>query len=645
MQTGDNYYGISRVPAKLPHQVGVIPQRAGCFQDRAEAARLAATLARGRTTVVGSAGTVLTGMGGVGKTQLAANYARSAWKSRDVDVLVWITASNATAVASGYAQAGIEVLGADPQHSQRDFQAWLEPPPPKPQERPCRWLVVLDDVTEPADLNGLWPPASPHGRTLVTTRRKDAALTGHGRRLIEVGLFTPSESLAYLAAALAVHHRRENKDLLAALAEDLGHLPLALAQAAAYLVDSGETVAAYRKLLANRGRKLADAAPNGLPDDQPRPLAAAWSLSIDRADTLRPVGLACPMLQLTAFLDANGIPQDALTSSPALAYLATHRTRTRLDPADKPDPVSPQDAVQALRALRQLSLIDHTPDTLARVHQLIQRSVRDALTPHKHHQTARTAADALMAAWPAIEAGAALAQTLRNAQALAHHAGKALYKPGAHTVLHRMGTSLGETGQATAAHDHFRQITDAALRHLGADHPDTLAARGDLALWRGETGDAVGAAQACAELVADRTRVLGADHPDTLATRGNLARWRGETGDAVGAAQACAELVADRTRVLGADHPHTFTTRGNLALWQGQTGDAAGAAAICAELVADRTRVLGADHPHTLATRNNLALWQGETGDAAGAAAICAELVADRTRVLGADHPHTLATR
>ncbi|CAL9673495.1 hypothetical protein SUDANB105_07698 [Streptomyces sp. enrichment culture] len=98
------------------------------------------------------------------------------------------------------------------------------------------------------------------------------------------------------------------------------------AQAAAYLIDSGETAATYRNLLADRTTKLTDLAPDAPPDEQATALAAAWSLSIDHADTLRPVGLARPMLHLTALLHANGISQSVLTSEPARAHLAAHRT-------------------------------------------------------------------------------------------------------------------------------------------------------------------------------------------------------------------------------------------------------------------------------------------------------------------------------
>ncbi|MGW4506834.1 tetratricopeptide repeat protein [Streptomyces sp. NPDC004436] len=636
---------VPREPAPWPHQVGVIPPVARSYQHRAETDRLHVTTG-GTTTVLTQ---LLTGMGGVGKTQLAADYARTAWNdtgpATGLDVLVWVTAGTRSSVVTGYAQAGVELCRADPDDAEqaaRAFLAWLTP---KTSAKPCRWLIVLDDVADPADLQGLWPPDSPHGRTLVTTRRRDAALAGHGRRTIEVGLFSAAEALTYLTTALT--GRNEPSEELTALADDLGHLPLALAQAAAYLIDTGDTVAEYRRLLADRTTTLADAAPDALPDDQALPLAAAWSLSIERADTLRPAGVARPMLHLTALLDANGIPQDVLTSAPALAHLTTHRTPTGSKPAG--DPVTARDALRALSALHRLSLLDHdrhADHQAVRVHQLIQRTTRDTLTPHQHNITARAAADALIAAWPAVERDTALAQTLRaNATTLAGHAGKALYRPNVHRVLYRTGRSLGDTGQVTAARDHFQRLTETSRHHLGEDHADTLTTRSSLAIWRGRAGDAAGAGAAFADLLEHMLRVLGPDHPHTLTTRNNLATWRGEAGDAAGAAAACTDLLADRIRVLGPDHPRTLTTRGSLATWRGRAGDAAGAAVAFADLLEHMLRVLGPDHPDTLTTRNNLATCRGEAGDAAGAGAAFADLLEHMLRVLGPDHPDTLTTR
>ncbi|MGW1354723.1 tetratricopeptide repeat protein [Streptomyces sp. NPDC002409] len=634
-------HAAPRTPAAWPYQVGVIPSRGGSFQHRAEADQLRVALDGGGTTVLSQ---VLTGTGGVGKTQLAADYARTAWQESGVDVLVWISASDTTAVISGYAQAGVEIQGADPAdpHSAaKAFLAWLQP---KAQGPRCRWLVVLDDVTDPSDLSDWWPPASPTGRTVVTTRRKDAALAKDERRMIEVGVFTATESLAYLTSALAVHDRREPDAQLAALAADLGHLPLALSQAAAYLVDVGVDCTAYRALLSDRARTLADAAPDVLPDGQAQTVAAAWGLSIDRADALRPVGLARPTLQLCAFLDSNGIPAAVVTSRSALAYLTSYHSK-----APDAHPVSADQARLAVRALYRLSLINHDPGSLHRelhVHQLIQHSVRDTLTSTQHDLLARTAADALTESWPEVERDVDLGQVLRaNTVALTRYSGEALYRPDLHRVLFRTGHSLGDAGQVTAARDYFHHLSEIATAILGAAHPDTLAARHGFARWQGEAGDAASAVDTLTELLEDRLGLLGQDHPETLHTRHELARLRGEAGDAAGAVDALTPLVEHYLRVLGPDHLDTLTARHELARWQGDAGDAVGAVDALTPLVEHYLRVLGPDHLDTLTARSNLARLRGEAGDVVGAVNAFAELLEDRLRVLGPDHPRTLRAR
>jgi len=641
--------GEARTPVSWPCQIGVLPLQAECWQHRGAADELEHAVAAGGTAVLCQ---VLSGTGGVGKTQLAAAYARAAWQARTMDLLMWVTASSRAGVLAAYAQAGALVASAkagDPEQAAARFLAWLE-------TTSRSWLVVLDDLANPADLRGLWPPASNHGRVLVTTRRRDAVLAGESRCLIQVGLFTPGEASAYLTAKLAAHARTDEPEQVADLAADLGYLPLALAQAAAYLIDLDLDCESYRRRLADRRRTLPELTPDdaGLPDDQRAALGATWSLSIEHAGRLRPAGLALPMLELASMLDSNGVPQQVLTSPPALTYLAQHRTISSapashpgIKDADAGGSADAQDAADALRCLHRLNLADLDPgstDRGVRVHNLIQRATRESLPPARRTTLARAAADALLAAWPEVERDTALVQALRSCTSiLAGHAGADLWQNEAHAVLFRVGLSLGEAGLTSAALSECQERHAAVLRYLGPDHPGTVNTRGNLAYWRGKAGDAAGAAAAFEELLADCLRVAGTDHPATLNIRGNLARWRGEAGDAAGAAAALEELLADCLRVLGPDHALTLTTRHNLAYWRGEAGDAAGAA--FEELLADRLRVVGPDHPDALITRHNLARYRGEAGDAAGAAADLEELLADYLRVLGPDHPDTLATR
>jgi hypothetical protein len=202
-----------------------------------------------------------------------------------------------------------------------------------------------------------------------------------------------------------------------------------------------------------------------------------------------------------------------------------------------------------------------------------------------------------------------------------------------------------DTARAADNRDRWASWIPAFTATLGSDHPNTLAARHNLASWRGESGDVAGAIAEFVALLADRVRVLGPDHPATLTTRHNLAHWRGRSGDVAGAITDFEALLADRVRVLGADHPATLTIRNNLAYLLAESGDVAGAITDFEAVLADRVRVLGADHPATLITRGNLARWRAESRDAAGEITEYEALLADQLRVLGADHPNTLTIR
>ena len=107
-------------------------------------------------------------------------------------------------------------------------------------------------------------------------------------------------------------------------------------------------------------------------------------------------------------------------------------------------------------------------------------------------------------------------------------------------------------------------------------------------------------------LLADQERVLGADHPDTLATRNNLANAYQDAGRTAEAITLHEQTLADRERVLGADHPDTLSTRITSPRLPG-AGRTAEAITLHEQTLADRERVLGPDHPDTLSTRNNLA--------------------------------------
>ncbi|MDX5570146.1 NB-ARC domain-containing protein [Streptomyces sp. ID05-04B] len=686
-----------------PRQIGLVPGQADCFQHREAADLLDQAVAEGGTAVVCQ---LLSGMGGVGKTQLAAHYARTAWEAGEVDLLMWINATSREAITAAYARAGTQVADADPsdpEEAVRRLLTWL-------QTTERRWLVVLDDLGDPGALQGLWPPARRHGRALVTTRRRDAALSGPGRRRIDIGLFSAGESVDYLTAKLA-SAQRDDEPQIAALAEDLGYLPLALAQAVTYLIDLGLSCAEYRTRLADRTRELASVVPErgNLPDDHHDIIAATWSLSIERANALRPQGLARPVLELASVLDPNGIPTEVLTAPPVLDRLAITRRAMILKRGDRkkvPRVVTEQEAADALRCLHRLSLVDFVPGArheTVRVHHLVQRATREAHMQDAEDGAggrelggllvridAETAAEAVEYVWPVEERDDTLMAALQaNAKAVAEHmpVTAVVGIDGSH---YRLGLRLGEAGHAAEARHHFERLlaglSVGAKRTERGKGIEQLFVRHNIAWWQMEAGDPAGAATAFERLLADKEDVLGA-HPSTFATRYGLARAQGESGDPAAAVAAFEALLADcldaytyRTRSFSlrrtvrfaqraADRqmavriealsgatdrspgalpkwePPAPSARYGLAWWRGMAGEPVRAACELEELLAEQGDLLAAFDPLRLATRHAFAYWKAEAGDPGRAIPLLTELLADQTSILGPEHPQTLTTR
>lgn len=662
----EQHIRLPRHEVDWPVRVGIIPEPAAHYQHRDITDLLGQDLRDFGTVILRQ---VLSGAGGVGKTQLAAHHARTLREITDpdqrVDVLVWVNAATRVAITSAYAHAAHQLFNQVPEDAEdaaRLFLTWLADPN---KHRNRRWLIVWDDLTDPERVRDLWPPHDqPCGRVLVTTRRRDHSLTVQGRRLVDVDAYTPAEARAFLTRALdtaGIAHAGTDVD---ALAHALGHLPLALGQVVPYMAELGMDCRDYLGVFNNRMSTLHEVFPDW---DTDTPLAATWDLSLAQADTFHPQGLARPLMGLIALLDGTGIPEHVLTASSVLEYLASHRISEHAPSGSRaPDSrstapeLSAHQLRTALAGLHRLNLIIRTvseggsenAERVIRVHQLVQRATRDHQTTRPTPQSVRAAADALVGVWPSVERDTALVAQLRsNTHILRNHIVRGqhveewLWETDGHTVLFQAGRSLGESGRVVEAITYWERMVQSARCYLDPDHPDVLTTRHNLARWLGKAGDPQNAVRCFEQLLVDRIRILGPDHPHTLANRHNLAYWQGHAGRPARAVTALDVLLDDHLRVFGAHHPDTLRVRNSLALWRGHAGDPNGAATAFGSLLTDRVRVLGPYHPDTLIVRNNLAYWRGKSGDPAGAAEVFEELLTDRRYPLGADHPHTLVIR
>ncbi|MEV0638012.1 NB-ARC domain-containing protein [Streptomyces sp. NPDC050619] len=621
-----------------PILIGSPPREADCFQERSASRQLAQAF---ESVDAEPEVSLLVGAGGVGKTQIAARYVRKRLSDRSVDVVVWTSASSRESIQSSYAKAINALTGADVSDTESaaaNFLSWTH-------TTDLKWLVVLDDLSTPSALRGLCPPLVGSGGVLVTTRRRDAALAGARWRRISVEIFAAYDSVKYLTEKLSNFGLHVDSQELGNLAEDLDHLPLALAQSAAYLVDSGMECSRYRELLADRRSSLTELLPDveSLPDDHHDIVTATWSLSMDQANSLTPRGSARPVLEIAAVLNPNGIPRGIFATDAVAEYVGSF-TDEKVQRA-----LSEAHVKSALRNLHRLSLIDDdagaAPGAEVRMHALVQRAVVEGLSEEAYERIVQAAADGLLEAWPNSPIQSDYVRALRwNAEFIRDNSLPQLLSDYSHELLDRHGESLMTAGLASAAVEHFRMVRRAA--------EETDSARSDLTFLRLSLGDALEESGRIAEalkeyrdLLRDELERDGSDHGWVQHIRSSLADCLGRAGDAKGSVRAFEELLRERIRVHGPDHELTFDTRRRLVSARSHAGDIAGAIATCQELLEDELRVNGRDHAATWHTQIHLAEEIGASGDVTGAIEILEAMLRQVSRRHGEHHEQTFSVR
>jgi hypothetical protein len=213
------------------------------------------------------------------------------------------------------------------------------------------------------------------------------------------------------------------------------------------------------------------------------------------------------------------------------------------------------------------------------------------------------------------------------------------------TARANLALFTGTAGHPAAARDQYTALLPTIAGVFGPRHPDTLTARANLARFTGEAGDPVAARDQYTALLPTLEEVLGPRHPDTLSDRANLARTTGEAGDPAAARDQYTALLPTRVEVSGPTHPDTLAARANLAHCTGAAGDPVAARDQFTALLPILEEVSGPRHPNTLADRANLAYFTGEAGDPVAARDQCTALLPTIEEVLGPRHPDTLAGR
>ncbi|MGW4642156.1 FxSxx-COOH system tetratricopeptide repeat protein [Sphaerisporangium sp. NPDC004334] len=664
-----------------------------------------AVLEQLRDQIVGNSTTVvlpqaLFGLGGVGKTQVALEYAHRFMA--DYDVVWWIAAEHLELINPEMAdlaeKLGVRVGDSVAEAAKAAREALR-------MGRPySRWLLIFDNADDPKELEPYLPTGP--GHILITSRNPAWSRVADP---LEVDVFTREESIEHL------RRRAPGLDVedAAKVANALGDLPLAIEQAGAWLEQTGMPPEQYLSQLTEM-LKIGEQ-----PADYPTPVAATWNVSFERLRQQSPASVR--LLELLAFFGPEPVSLYMLHSDAMVECLVPYddamREKVMLGPAIR----------QLGRyALARVDLADNS----IQVHRLIQAVVRDRMNAEERETTVHDVHRVLVAArprvgevdnpknwprydeiWPHLVPSKAAECDEEETRRLLIDRVRYLWRRGEFQASLDLGNRLEEvwniklgTGDRQTVHLRFHlantlrsmgryaeahlvdtEVLTQQTRELGESHPYTLMTAGSLAAdlrtlgkfqealdWDGQTyervkdlfgddhdrtlsaannlgislrltGDFARARELDQEIVRRRHQVSGELHLNTLNTIANLGRDLRELGHLTESVDTTRVNLAHYSQVLGEGHTDTLRTATSLATSLRRNGAEAEAHQLIEQTHNSYVQHYGDAHPETLLCRLELASCLATMGETAAAHERASDVMRHFTATLGADHPYTLA--
>ncbi|EXM13903.1 hypothetical protein FOTG_17656 [Fusarium oxysporum f. sp. vasinfectum 25433] len=612
----------------------------------------------------------IVGLGGIGKSQLAIEFAyRFAAHSAEKWVF-WVHASTQARVIEGFKSIAdkVRLMGRnrpDADVLQLVFD-WLC------DGRNGKWLLVLDSVDDSDVLvhstggdsdNGRklvkYLPQSPNGSILITTRNKYLALrlTGTHQAIHEIGPMTKEEALMLLKKRLGT---LSDANAAADLVRSLDLIPLTISQAAAYIQMRAPRTSLVRylnefrqseskrvKLLShNAGDLRRDLRQDGGASNA---ILTTWQLSFDHIRSRRPS--AADLLSFMSFFNRQGIPKSLLKSPNN-----NNNAAQSISPEDTIDSDSQgsddeteNEFEDDVAMLRDYSLIMLSEDAnVFEMHGLVQLAMRRWLK-------AQGLQDKFLEQYITVMASSFPTGNYENwtvCRALfAHVEAAAEYRPNGDNLkktwsglLHNGGWYEWLQGRHAVAEQMVSQGRRTCEKLLGKDHEATLASMSLLSLTYLNQGRWAEAEKLQVQVMETRMAKLGADHPDTVTSMNNLGSTYCERGRWEEAHKLFMQVMEYSKAKLGEDHPDTLRSMSNLALTYYNQGRWEEAHKLFMQVMETRKAKLVEDHPDTLRSMSNLALTYMKQGRWEEAERLQMHVLKIWETKLGEDHPDTLTS-
>ena len=614
--------------------------------------------------------TVLTGIRGSGKTQLAAAVA-ARWEEEGWPLVAWIHAASRKEIIANLYELALRIGIYAPSNIPLEVIVRRLLDQLRSANESNR-LFVFDNVENPDDLRDLIPEGAGVRTIITTTHHLD--WEGLGWLRLTVGAFDREQSITLLCERTGDTHR----DAADRIADALGDAPVAVTQAAATAKWGGYTLSGYLDRLSHHPLESSISRLEGdnYPDAVGIALLMAYEQALEQLSTKHPQQerIAISLLDALSLLGASGVPTHWLLrldnnsddARNTLSFLKSASILQESSDGEKAIIHRLQGHIYRETYLNDQKKLD---EASARTAALLSGIDVDRLEnpEQRQHETqylieqllSVTSQDYSHSLFSEPQVSSKLAETLEYATSLemsqialtltdsVTQACDALGPHHPHTLSPRneLARAYRASGRLDKAIAMYKQILEDSTRILGTDHPSTLASRDDLAAAYRDASRLEEAIPLYERIFDDVMRILGPDDLGILASRLNLADVYRDASRLDDAITMYKQNLQDSARILGSHHPRTLASRNHLAGTCRDVGRLDEAISLYEQYLEDLTSLLGPDHPDTLASRSTLAGAYQAAGRLDEAISLFEQNLDGRTRLLGPDHPGTLASR
>lgn len=583
--------------SKASQPLWTIPYRRNpFFTSREEVLLHLHTILHSEVVMGFSPAQAISGLGGIGKTQVAIEYAYR-YRHEYQDVL-WLRADTRETLISDFGTiASLLHLSERDEQNQilvvNAVKHWLN--------AHTSWLLILDNV-EDFDMISDFLPSGNGGHILLTTR---AQSTGIIAQRIDLEKMEPEEGALFLLrraklvtqGTLYDHISASNYDKAIDISYIMDGLPLALDQAGAYIEETSCSLSDYLEHYQNQQIALLNTRIGPIAD-HPESVATTFLLSFEKVQRVNPA--AAELLRFCAFLHPDAIPEEIITAGapdlgPVLQSIGTNSCGLDI----------------AISVLRKFSLLRRNPETKTlSIHRLVQMVLKGGMDEETQRQWAERTVRAVNCVFPVVEI-----TTLQCYQRYVPSAQICavliedwrMVSTKAAELLHRVGEYFRVHWQFATAEPLFQQALAIREQTLGAEHLAVAETLNSLGVLYHEQGKYVQAEPLYYQALVIRERTLGAEHPAVAETLNNLGASYYFQGKYTQAEPLYQRAITIRQQVLGLEHHDTAESLNDLAVLYRNQGKYAQAEPLYQQVLAIEEKAMGSEHPMLAVCLNNLA--------------------------------------